>query len=120
MDNQTTQTTIYIGLNDSETGVQKFDTEKYTSILKMVCRSYHIPFSVQRIEGGYFHENGMYVEETTLALIMMDISMETVNEIAKDLCAFFNQESVMITSAPCTVVFVKESLRDKNVEETAK
>ncbi len=114
MNNQTIQTTIYIGLNDGETGVQKFDTEKYLSILKMVCRSYHIPFSVQRIEGGYFHENGMYVEEMTLALTMMNVPMETVNEIAKDLCAFFNQESVMVTSAPCSVVFVKENLHDTN------
>ncbi len=32
MDNQSKQTTIYIGLNDSETGVQKFDSEKYLSI----------------------------------------------------------------------------------------
>ena len=37
---KTNQTTIYIGLNDSETGVQKFDTEKYLSVLRKVCPGY--------------------------------------------------------------------------------
>ncbi len=110
MNNQTIQTTIYIGLNDAETGVQKFDTEKYLSILKKVCHSFKVAFSVHRIEGGYFHENGTYVEETTLALLLMDTPQETIMEIAKDLCAFFNQESVMVTSSPCSVVFVKDGI----------
>ncbi len=112
MSSQMTQTTIYIGLNDSRTGVQKFDTEKYLSILKKVCHSYRLAFSVHRIEGGYFHENGDYVEETTLVLTLLDAQEETVMEIAKDLCAFFNQESVMVTFSPCSVVFVKEDIWD--------
>ena len=112
MNNQTVQTTIYIGLNDAETGVQKFDTEKYVSILKNVCYNFHVAFSVHRIDGGYFHENGTYVEEKTLALLLMNTPEETVMEIARDLCAFFHQESVMVTSAPCSVVFVKEDIWD--------
>ena len=110
MNNQTIQTTIYIGLNDGKTGQQKFDTKKYLSILKNVCHSFRVAFSVHRIEGGYFHENGTYVEETTLALMLMDVPQDTVTEIAKDLCAFFHQESVMVTSAPCSVVFVKDDI----------
>ena len=108
-----TETKIYIGLNDAQTLNQKFHTEKYKHILKQVCFSYHIPFSVSVTEGGYFHENGTYVEETTLSLLLMDTPEETVMEIAKDLCAFFNQESVMVTTSPCSVVFVKEGLWDE-------
>ncbi len=111
MKGTTMQSTVYIGLNDSETGVQKFGTEKYLSILKNVCQNYKVAFSVHRIEGGYFHENGMYVEETTLALMLMNTPQETVYEIAKDLCAFFNQESVMVTSSPCFAVFIKDSIK---------
>ena len=66
MDNQSKQTTIYIGLNDSETGVQKFDSEKYLSILKNACKSYKVAFSVQELSGGYFHEDGRYLENKTL------------------------------------------------------
>ena len=104
------QTTIYVGLNDQETGIQKFDTEKYLSILKNVCRSYQVAFSVQLIQGGYFHEDGRYTNENTLSLMLIDVPENTVNEIAKDLCMFFNQESVMVTASPSSVYFVQESL----------
>ena len=110
MNRQTMQSTIYVGLNDAETGVQKFGTEKYVSILKNVCRSYQVAFSVHQIHGGYFHEDGRYTEENTLSLMLLGVPQETVVEIAKDLCAFFHQESVMVTTSPCTVDFVKESL----------
>ena len=106
----TEQSTIYIGLNDSETGVQKFSTEKYLSILKSICRSYKVAFSVHLINGGYFHDDGRYTEENTLQLMLTDVSHEVVMEIAKDLCAFFHQESVMVTTAPVSVIFVREQV----------
>ena len=104
------QTTIYVGLNDSETGVQKFGTEKYLSILKNVCRSYRVAFSVQLINGGYFHEDGHYTEENSLRLTLMNVPEQEVMEIAKDLCVFFNQESVMVSSLPTSTIFVNEKL----------
>ena len=110
MGNRIIQTTIYVGLNDADTGVQKFSTEKYLGLLKNVCKSYQVAFSVQQISGGYFHEDGRYTEEYTLQLTIMDVPEETVMEIAKDLCVFFHQESVMVTSSPSSVVFVKEKL----------
>ena len=110
MNNETMQTTIYVGLNDSVTGVQKFDTEKYLSILKNVCRNYEVAFSVHQIHGGYFHEDGRYTEENTLSLMLMDVAEEKAMEIARDLCAFFHQESVMVTFSPCKAVFVEEHL----------
>ena len=102
MREQTTQSTIYIGLNDADTGEQRFQTEKYLSILKNVCRNYQVAFSVHGINGGYFHEDGRYTEE--------NVPEQTVIEIARDLCAFFHQESVLVTTAPCKSIFVKERL----------
>ena len=110
MSYETQHTTIYIGLNDSETGVQKFDTEKYLSVLKTVCLNYKVAFSVQVINGGYFHEDGRFTDETTLMLGLANVPDETVTEIAKDLCAFFHQESVMVSSSVNSVFFVKENL----------
>ena len=104
------QTTIYVGLNDSETGVQKFGTEKYLSILKNVCRSYRVAFSVQLINGGYFHEDGRYTEENSLRLTLMNVPEQEVMEIAKDLCVFFNQESVMVSSLTTSTICVNEKL----------
>ncbi len=104
------ETKIYIGLNDQETLEQRFETDKYKSLLKKICFSYHIPFSVSVIEGGYFHADGEYTEETTLALTLIDIPDKTVEEVARDLCVFFHQESVLVTEDRIKAVFISEQL----------
>ena len=104
------ETKIYVGLNDSITKNQIFETEKYISILRNVCFAYHMPFSFDVEEGGYIHENGEYTKETTLILVLIDAKEETVNEIAKDLCVFFHQESVLITEDRVRTYFVSETL----------
>ncbi|MBQ1307561.1 MAG: hypothetical protein IJI77_07680 [Erysipelotrichaceae bacterium] len=104
------QTQIYVGLNDSDTYQQKFETGKYVSILKRVCQGYHVAFSMSLINGGYFHDDGTYVEENSLMLTLLDVDEQTIEEIAKDLCAFFNQESVMVSTSEAEVHFVKESI----------
>lgn len=107
---QSNQTTIYIGLNDAETGDQRFDSDKYISILKYICRNYKIGFSFQEISGGYFHEDGRYTEENALMLRLVDVPENTITEIARDICIFFNQESVMVTTSPTSVVYIKDKI----------
>ena len=104
------KTEIYVGLNDSETYEQRFITDKYLSILKNVCKNYGVAFSVSTINGGYFHENGTYVEENSLVLTLLDTPSETISEIAKDLCVFFNQESVLLTESAAEVRYISEKL----------
>ena len=91
------ETQLYIGLNDAETKKQMFETEQYTEQLKKLCFTYHVPFSVAFEEGGYFHEEGQYVEEKTLVLTLIDAEADTIQKIAKDLCALFHQESILVT-----------------------
>ena len=104
------ETKIYVGLNDSVTKTQIFETEKYISILRNVCFAYHTAFSFDVEEGGYIHENGEYTKETSLILSLIDVNKKTVNEIAKDLCVFFHQESVMITEDHIRTYFISETL----------
>ncbi len=104
------ETKIYIGLNDSVTKTQLFETDKYIGILRNVCNAYHIPFSFDVVEGGYMHENGEYTRETTLVLTLIDADKNTVTEIAGDLCAFLHQESVLITEDHVRAFFVKDPL----------
>ena len=99
-----------MGLNDSETLEQKFDTDKYVSILKKVCKSYGVAFSFSVQQGGYLHEDGRFTQENSLVLSLIDTDKTTVNEIAKDLCAFFHQESVLITENAVRAYFVNETL----------
>ena len=92
-----TETRLYIGLNDADTKKQLYETDQYKELLKKICYSYHVPFSVGIEEGGYFHENGEYVEEKSLVLTLIDIDKEDIRRIAQDLCSLFHQESVLIT-----------------------
>lgn len=92
-----TETRIYIGLNDAETKEQIHETEKYMSVLKYVCRNYHVAFSVNIEHGGYYHDDGEYTEETSFILLLINVDQDVVSEIAKDLCTFFHQESVLVT-----------------------
>ena len=101
---------IYVGLNDSVTLTQLFSNEKYISVLKYVCSNYHVPFSFSLIEGGYYHEDGRFTQENTLLITIIDVDDKVIEEIAKDLCVFFHQESVMITYEHAKVKFIKESL----------
>ena len=103
------KTDIYVGLNDQETKEQRFETAKYITVLKDVCKSYKVPFSFNVSEGGYIHESGEYVQETSLVLTLIDVDDSTVAEIAKDLCAFFNQESVLITEDLVRSFYVNQS-----------
>lgn len=81
----TSESRIYIGLNDSITKQQLFETDKYKSVLKNVCYSYHVSFSVSMLEGGYFSEDGGYVNENSLVITLIDVKPETVEEIAQEL-----------------------------------
>ena len=101
---------IYIGLNDLSTNTQLFENEKYIRILRNVCYSYKVPFSFNVQEGGYIYESGEYAQETSLVLTLIDVEKSVVNDIAKDLCAFFRQESVLVTESRIRSYFVRESL----------
>ena len=105
-----TETKIYVGLNDATTKHQVHLTELYVKVMKHVCQSYHVSFSFIVTEGVYFHENGDYVQEKTLVLSLIDSEAGVAETIAKELCAFFHQESVMVTFAPTKVVFIKETI----------
>ena len=105
-----TETKIYIGQNDKFSLTQLHGDETYMSVLKRVCRQYHIPFSVTLSNGGYFMETGEYVEEKSLVLTLVDVDEKVVAEVAKDLCVFFRQESVLVTESVVRSYHVREEL----------
>ena len=74
-------------------------------------RPYKTPFSFDVQEGGYIHENGDYTRENSLVLTLIDADKTVTNEIAKDLCTFFHQESVLITEANVRTYYVSDALK---------
>ena len=101
---------IYIGLNDLTTNTQLFENERYIKILRNVCYSYKVPFSFSIQQGGYIYESGEYARETSLVLTLIDAKKSIVDDIAKDLCAFFHQESVLVTESQIQARFIRETL----------
>ena len=65
-------------------------------------------FSVE--EGRYFHDDGRYTQETTLVITLIDVEKKLAKEIAKDLCAFFHQESVLVTESEINAYFINETV----------
>lgn len=104
------ETKVYIGLNDMETKEQIFDTEQYISILKKIIQAYGVPFSFGVMEGGYMHDDGEYIEEKAVVLTFIDVKQETVDEIAKEACILFHQESVLVTVDQIHVRSIRETL----------
>lgn len=104
------ETKVYIGLNDMETKEQIFDTEQYISILKKIIQTYDVPFSFSVMEGGYMHDDGEYTEEKAIVLTFIDVKQETVDEIAKEACILFHQESVLVTVDQIHVRSIRETL----------
>ena len=103
---QMKETTIFVGLNDAETREQKYNTEKYVNTLKSVCRSHHTAFTMDIVEGGYFHEDGQYIEETSLVAQLIDTDPEVVRKIAQELRSLFHQESVLVIENHISGYFV--------------
>lgn len=101
---------IYIGLNDSVTRQQMHSTEIFQKIVCSVCKGYHVGFSVSELHGGYFHDDGTFVSENSLCLTLIGAADDMVDEIAKDICAFFHQESVLVTKVNEDCRFVQNSL----------
>ena len=102
---------IFVGLNDSQTREQEFSTEQFQKIICNVCKGYRVAFSVSNLQGGYFHDDGMFVAENSLCLTLIGADDTMVDEIAKDICAFFHQESVLVTHDTVDCRLVRESIR---------
>ena len=105
------ETKIYVGLNDADTKTQKYATDRYLTVLKRVCAEYRVPFSFHLVQGGYLHDDGEYTEENTIQLSFIEVPQETIDLIAEDLCTFFHQESVFVTTDHIKAYTVRDKVR---------
>ena len=101
---------IYVGLRDKDTREQHYDIDRYKEMLKDICKGYCSPFSVQVMEGGFFHDDGTWVDENSLLITLLGTPRKIVYDIANDVCNAFHQESVIIT---CTNVIDFAIVSDK-------
>ena len=101
---------ICVGLNDSDSDLQKYETEKYISIVEFVCKNMKTAFSLDVIRGGYNSFEGRFTRENSIAITLIDITQEQADEIASELCAMFHQESVLVMRDTVDAYFIMDRI----------
>ncbi len=102
--------TIYLGLADKDEREQRLSCERAVSLVGKVCQGYGVPFSVTLQQGGYVHQDGRYVLENSLAVSIIGLSRKVVDEVAKDLCSFLQQECVLIAQDKVALRTISDSI----------
>lgn len=90
--------------------LQSHNTEKFENVLYTICKNYNLSFSIQHMLGGFFHEDGRFVKENSIQITFIGGDKNTIDEVSKDICAFFHQESVMVVHDFVDCYYVKNSL----------
>ncbi len=88
--------TLYLGLNDKDSKVQKIDTLEAYKIVENILKAKHDGGTIYQAKGIYKHDNGEFVIETTLRIEILFSDRKTVLETIKDLKTIFNQESIAL------------------------
>ena len=90
---QLTKYTLYIGLNDKDSKVQKVSTEQAQSIVNTICGDN----TTQVVRGHYTHDDGTQINETTLKVELLFKKDEQVLNMVSKIKKQLNQESVAVS-----------------------
>lgn len=100
------KTTIYVGLNDKETKVQKINILEAYKIAQNILTKKVDGATIYEASGIYKHENGAVVIEQTLRIEILNVSEQIIDELIKTLKIVFNQESVLVQNEDVNIRFV--------------
>lgn len=87
---------IHIGFNDSQTRQQLVSPEEFTATISRYLEQNKINFSLSHAGGGYLYGNNQYAVEHTVIITVIGEQLDII-KLSKGLCAFMNQESLLIT-----------------------
>ena len=87
--------TLYVGLNDKDTKVQKIDTQEANKITMNIITSYTDGATIYNATGIYKHEDGTIVLENTLKIELYEVSDEALTAIIDTLKRTLNQEAII-------------------------
>lgn len=91
-----TQYTLYVGLNDKDTKIQKVSTLEAMKLITNLCTTYTDGVTIFEADGIYKHDNGTIVIEKTLRIELLFIEKEVVKTIVDTIKRLLNQESVVV------------------------
>ncbi len=90
-----TKYTLYIGLNDGDTGIQKHTTAQARDMLNDIAVKYIDGYTVYEAD-GYWKEDGSTFNEHTLVCVMIDVPEQSVKSIMNETLKALNQHSILL------------------------
>lgn len=91
----TQKTTLYLGLNDKDTKVQKIDTiESYKVVENTLLSNGISAYTIYSANGVYKHDSGVITIEQTLVIILLDTDTKLEDKVIGILKQVFNQECI--------------------------
>lgn len=96
---------IYIGCSDSQLHEQLIDGDELKEMISRFFARNEMDFSLLTLKGGYLHEDGWYDTEDSLCISIIGDQGLDIVRIARNLCAFMNQQCFLIVRSPVKMEF---------------
>lgn len=96
---------IYIGLTDKETNYQKIDITTAIEIVKNICISRKLGYTIYEAHGGYRDSNSVLHTERTIVLEMDHITDDELHLVLADVSKRLNTNALMYTREDLEVVY---------------
>ena len=94
--------TLYVGLNDKDTKIQKISTLDAYKMVENVITKKTDGYTISEAQGYYKHEDGTLTIENTLRIEMLFVNKELVKEFVGTLKIMLNQESIAVEETTVT------------------
>lgn len=104
--------TITMDVDDDNEILMSYSTGKIIHVIQEVCKSFVGYFTVEKIDGGYIYEDGVFKRRNCFVMSFLDTDKKTIDEMAADLCAFFGCDSLEISSTDFCCHTVSEKLEN--------
>lgn len=88
--------TLYVGLNDKDTKLQKIGTLAARDIANNIITQETDGFTISEAQGYYRHEDGTITIENTLRIELLFVDIEVIKRLVKQFKILFNQESIAV------------------------
>ena len=92
-----TKYTMYIGMNDKDTGTQTYGLNEAKQVMFMIVRKYTGGCTFLEAEGCWYdEEKKSMASENTLVCVFLDIEPAAVKSIMDEALKVFNQSSILL------------------------
>ena len=91
-----TEYQIYIGCRDSQLRDVIISEDELREIIVQFFKKKKIDFTLFSAQGGYLHEDGMFVSENTICINIIGNNDLNIIKLAKSLSMFMNQEYALV------------------------